>query len=582
MAGIHVLLDSLKGGNKLEKATTPKGKDVIVSPENAAEVFAAILSGSMNLNSNPKGQNSSLAGQDMEGTQSAGNSVQIPQKQSTKGNVLLGYGNFALPFLTQLMLQSDFPAGKEANSGSVVSQGTGGLLTADAQLTNAKAAMVDINSSLVNSGVVNSSEVPQVSDESLATTGMASPKPQGENTGITELDKYRLVISQLLEVLSGEITSPQGNPLNLGTGTEALSQDVTKLFQGDNLITQALSLEGDKARQAGGSAISNSAVAKVLSPLKGFSTNSLNLDVAKSVQGDKAQGLLAGLPKEITALASKEDTLSSGITGIEALSQDILKVVRDWKMLTSDLKGTKSLLDALGPGIKGDIVPTVQGSSDSPVKQLKGTDVDQVATQAQVKDTVFPTNVRLKPEKMDFHASQFPEQPHAVNDAQNQNASTAIGVASNTVVANVASGKTVAIPVWEQISTGFREQILNRHQELKELDIQLHPAELGKVQINLRWENGLVHLQVQASEAATGTILQNQLSDLRHTLTDQGVNCGTLQMGQGGDQRQNQRGDESRKMFNQNSNSNADEELIPDTSPFLGGQDEINRINVTA
>ena len=572
MAGINVLLDSLKGGNKLEKTTTPKGKDVIDSPDDAAGVFAAMLSGSMNLNASPKGQNSSVAGQDMGGTQSV--------------------GNFALPFLTQVMLQSDFPAGKEANSGSVVSQGTENSSTAISSLINAPVVTGN------NFAMAMLKLVSLASDEVSTLKGMSAQKPQGDNPGIAELDKYRQVISDLLVALSGEITDPslKGDATSLkGAKTIDLSQNMAKIVQGwmtvadkepknANLNTlsgnvtsgqvQAKGEEGARVLQGGNEARANSSSTQIIDglealireirestatspkvnplssessgpvdthqdvakPVQGdiIRTQAPSQDADKSVQGDKALELFSGLSKEIAALASKEDTVSLGSNGIKALNEDVLKAVQDRKMLTSDLKGSKSLLG-----------PTLQGRSDSTVKESS-------------------------------------EQPQAVNDVQNQNSSIAIGVASNTVVANVVSGKTVAIPVWEQISTGFREQILNRNQELKELDIQLHPAELGKVQINLRWENGLVHLQVQASEATTGQILQHQLSDLRHTLTDQGVNCGTLQMGQGGDQRQNHRGDDPQKMFNQSSNSNADEELTLGIKPVLGGQDEINRINVTA
>jgi flagellar hook-length control protein FliK len=169
-----------------------------------------------------------------------------------------------------------------------------------------------------------------------------------------------------------------------------------------------------------------------------------------------------------------------------------------------------------------------------------------------------------------------------VKDVQSPNSSAGIGIASNLVAANVAGGKTIAIPVYEQISAVFREQTMNKSQDLKQLDIQLHPADLGKIQIGMRWENGQVHLVVQASEAATGQLLQNQLSELRQNLMNQGVNCGSLQMGQGGERQQQSQGDESRRAFNQNTHSNENEDIITFINPLSLEQDGSNRINVTA
>jgi flagellar hook-length control protein FliK len=166
--------------------------------------------------------------------------------------------------------------------------------------------------------------------------------------------------------------------------------------------------------------------------------------------------------------------------------------------------------------------------------------------------------------------------------AINQNSNIGIGLANNILATNDVDGKSAAIPVFAQIATAFRGQVLNGHQAMKELDIQLHPAELGKIQIAMRWENGQVHMQVQASEAATGHLLQNQLSDLRHALTDQGINCGMLQMGQDREQQKNPHGDTSQSKLNQDSLPNEDENTIPVFNQLALGEDGLNLINVTA
>jgi Flagellar hook-length control protein len=626
VAGINVLSDSLKGGNKLEKTSAQKGKDVEDSPGNAADIFAAILSGSMNFNVQPKGQDSSIAGPDMEGTQSAGDSQQQPQKSGPQGNSPMGYGKFAIPFLTQFMLQRGIPAGKEANSGNVVDQGTG-LLTTNSQLTNAIVGFADKSSSLANSGVVNFGEVPQASDESLGATGMVAPNSQGGNPAITELDKYRQVIAGLLEALSGEISSPQGNLLKLGNGTKTFNQDanVMKLFQGEgsSLISQMLSQEENKEPQTGSVPDFSALMAKVMNLV-----NSLSSEIAPETHGQDAtkksslgdspisqmlsqegnKELHTGSVPDFSALMAKVVTLVNSLSteiAPETLDQDATQKLSLGDSLTSQtlsLEGGKQIqaegkvisesakpamslsqqensLSSESAGVKmvrDDSVPPVQKNTESSIKQLK----ENVTGQAAIKAKDFELSTRQRPEKMD--SQSVSAEPKAVSDEQKQNAAAAAGIVGNTILSNVTSGKTAALPVWEQISAAFHSQIMNRNQELKELDIQLHPAELGKVHINLRWENGMVHLQVQASEASTGQVLQNHLTELRQNLTEQGVSCGTLQMGQGGHQQPSGQGDESRKTFTHYKESSVDDEPIPSNETIFGGKDEVSRINVTA
>ncbi|TGE32635.1 flagellar hook-length control protein FliK [Desulfosporosinus sp. Sb-LF] len=505
MAGIHVLLDSLQGGNKSEKATTPRGKDVIDSSGNAAEIFAAMLSGSMNLNANPKGQSSSIAGQDLEGMQCVDDSSQKPQNLSAQGNVLLGYGNYALPFITQPMLQSDLPAGKEANSGDVVGQGAGGLATADTSLTNAPI----VSGNNLELAMLNL--VSQAADDS-AQSGMTTPIPEGDNPGIAELDKYRQVIADLLVALSGEITdtSLKGTPSSSeNLGTKDLSQDMAKIVSTNQ---------------------------KGIQPLLDV------LTTGQSIVNPELNAKIATLLAALKAPQRVNETLQA--------------------------EG-----DMIEPMFKGHL----EASMNKP--KVMGNALEPAVTVA--KDTAIHISPQLKSSEVDQGDPVQPSESSTVKDVQNQNSNLGIGVASNIVAPNVADGKTV-IPVWEQISTVLREQVKNRSQDLKQLDIQLHPADLGKIQINLRWENGQVHLQVQASEAATGQVLQNQLPDLRQALTSQGVNCGMLQMGQGGERQKNPHGDSSQRAFEQNSDLDEDEDPISVTSYPSLGQDEINRINVKA
>ncbi|MCL1853367.1 MAG: flagellar hook-length control protein FliK [Peptococcaceae bacterium] len=92
-----------------------------------------------------------------------------------------------------------------------------------------------------------------------------------------------------------------------------------------------------------------------------------------------------------------------------------------------------------------------------------------------------------------------------------------------------------------------------------EMTMSLHPQELGKLDISLRMENGQLHVVIKASELGTGQFLQNQMQDLRQSLSDAGINCGDLQM-DFGDQAEGQAFEEALRDGNnnlQNDNSEA-------------------------
>jgi flagellar hook-length control protein FliK len=459
LAGIYVLSDTLKANSKLKKAPTLKEIDMTDSSENATASFAAMLSGSIKQNPDSKGQYSAKVGlgPDIEKKQSTDDSVQSAQDSNGLGS-LLAYGSFVLPLFTQPMYQGDLPAGKEANSG-------------------------------------NDNEV-------TVQSGMTAQKTQGDNPGITELDKYRQVIGNLLGALSGEITNTSGKGISSNTeswGTKDLSQDIAKVVQG-------------------------------------WST-----------------------------LSDNEANSSQASTGQKEIQSTNVLTIAPSTIASSTIKPLEKPLN------EKDLTP------------LKA--LNPILNQ-EVEDAKMPQGVLNK----EIHKGELTRSTElsVTKVVQNQSSSVGIeggvgiGVPSNIVASNVAEGKTTAVPVWEQISTVLREHVINKSQDLKQLDIQLHPADLGKIQIDLRWENGQVHLQVQASQASTSQLLQDHLSDLRQALSNQGVNCGMLQMGQGGARQQSSHGDESRRTFNQNIHLDKDEDLSSDTTSLSMGLPGINRINLTA
>lgn len=102
-----------------------------------------------------------------------------------------------------------------------------------------------------------------------------------------------------------------------------------------------------------------------------------------------------------------------------------------------------------------------------------------------------------------------------------------------TPIADRTAVTTELIPmasarIWDQVMGLLKRQ---DYSQVKELTIQLHPAELGKVNFSVRMENGQVHLVINASDSSTANFLQNSLAELRNNLSQSGVDCGTLEMG---------------------------------------------------
>lgn len=555
MAEIKALSDTLKSGNELEKTKTVKGKNV-ADPESAASLFAAMLSGSMYVNSNadPKGQIVSVAGQESEGKQNFGNPVQGVQKSNGQGN-MPGYGNLFLSFVTKPMLESHLSVGKEANSEVVMGQGnenssTANLSSGDPSVISGKDPRLAILDSvfLASGGVAAQSGMTMPTPTPMPTPMMTpTPQPQGDVPVMAELDEYRQVIADLLNSLSGEITNTSlkgTSSSSESTGTQDISHVIANILQGwtTGEIPEALQVES--ATQTGSSSVLNS--------LKEFAGES----VVPFAEGN---------------------SISSEIIGEKESSQDIRKILQSWMSLKETVKNT------MDKPLEGQEV----NEAESP-QRVKGNVIEPAVTAA--KSTDVPLNSQQRSTEGGFQESSTTPKnvqsqfsgPSTEGDLQNPNSNLGVGVTSNILAPNVADGKTMVLPVWKQIASVFQEQVINRRQALKELDIQLHPADLGKIQIAMRWENGQLHLQLQATEAGTAQLLQNQLLDLRHTLTSQGVNCGMMQMGQGGEQQNHSRGDESQRTFKQSSDLNEDEDLSPVTTNLSIRDDEINRVNVTA
>ncbi|AFM42685.1 flagellar hook-length control protein [Desulfosporosinus acidiphilus SJ4] len=531
MSNINVLSEIPTGGSKVGKTSPLKGKTSTDNSGSAAGSFTEVLNGQVQGKSgtDSKGQ-SSAASHTTQGKQTTENSDSSSQTTNGQGT-MMGLDNLAFPFFAQLMLQNELPAGKEANSGDDVSQGVEKSLT----VNSASAS----NSSLLGGKTLELALLnllSQSSDEVSSQLGKTVVKSQGNNPIISELDKYKQVIPDLLEKLSGEITdtSAMGTSINSGkSDSMSFSQTMAKIIQG------WLEVPNEGTNQKG-----------IQTVVEGSALGSGK----SSSDQDSASILQAALNSLIT---EKDEEVKEPV--LSAKVYDSMSGEDKNSPVLSAKAFLKSALDSL-------LSSTDEGLKDNAAAGLK--DI------AKVQDVLKQTLVNEEGQKSSV--------PSEEKDVQNLNPSLNMGLVNNTAAANITDVKTAATPVWQQIATVISGQVMNKPQDLKQLDIQLHPEDLGKIQIDLRWENGQLHLQVQASQGATGQLLQNQLPDLRQALLNQGINCGMLQMGLGGEGQKNPQGNGSSQTRQQNTNAAGDEDPIPALNIPSLEEDGISQINVTA
>lgn len=67
-----------------------------------------------------------------------------------------------------------------------------------------------------------------------------------------------------------------------------------------------------------------------------------------------------------------------------------------------------------------------------------------------------------------------------------------------------------------------------------ELTIELRPATLGRVQLEVTLEDGVLHVRVHADDPASRRLLGQSLGDLRSALADAGISTGNLDVGDPG------------------------------------------------
>ena len=128
---------------------------------------------------------------------------------------------------------------------------------------------------------------------------------------------------------------------------------------------------------------------------------------------------------------------------------------------------------------------------------------------------------------------------------------TAASAPTSAAAANAVAGaggaqgsaQTAAVDSTDEASTTARsapvaEQVLDAVLPMRDhadgdynVKLELHPADLGRVELTVELHDGVLSVHMQADSAATRDVLQHQLAKLRDMLQERGVRTGSLDVG---------------------------------------------------
>lgn len=406
-------------------------------------------------------------------------------------------------------------------------------------------------------------------------SGMMQEQPQGKNSPLSELDLYKGIISELLKDMSGEIKDKSPiNPENLNTSAqnksllasqrmnsglftafvdEKLSQSQSQQLQKSqsasesvmNTIPSDTSSQGDNILPGNGlSQDVNVGKPKVDSDFKTFSQSLI----------PSSQGELAGIEQQsiVNSDLDKKNTREGNFFA-RHLGQENQESILQQKQEATQIIGSKNKAIDLAQlsSQKGVMTKGALQENKGQSTRLTG---DEIKTQ----DSVIASAGISSQAKEDIQL-----QPKVENKAE--------------------------LPIWAQLARDIHDKAFQARPHIRELDIQLHPAELGQVKLSLKWEDGQVHLRMTASESGTGQMLRSNLAELRDNLSQLGIQCGMLEMGLGDQQKnnRNQQGQDSSTHVRTTREESQEVQSLQELD-ILGGtglheSKEINnRINVTA
>lgn len=443
-------------------------------------------------------------------------------------------------------LQSSDPAGKEANSGQTGIQGLEGMLGSLRTIAGFNLGSVSGQDQQGSDALMKaiSPEIMTLLSKNIlqgdvADSGIGSGQLQGEKSPLTELDQYRVLITNLLQDMSGEISKVSMKPTDL----QGL---LTQLNQGLNLNTSSMNV--DQFNPIGMKSSVQTTLGQIVEDLL---TQNTALLQRQPILTQPESNLLA-MSQEQRANVAQIANLSDIRTGLQGGRSDQIKEsAQNSKIMAiqnneitqgvttgSNLNNEKAIVQ---------VMPSINRNLIKDFNTLQNISLAQTQNSSQPEG--LPTGNHLLQMNIQTETGQNGTGNEKNNLSGNVNTtnskdSGAEGTNStlgNFNLANLTLGSTPDVgnktgvfpnlPIWQQVAQELQNKVLHQLPTVRELNIQLHPAELGQISISLTWNNGQVHMHMLASESATGQILQNSFPELREALSQSGVQCGMMQMG---------------------------------------------------
>lgn len=509
-------------------------------------------------------------------------------------------------------LQSSDPAGKEANSGHTGIQGLEGMLgslRAIAGLNLGSASGIDQQASDSMMKAIGPELFTLLSpnnlQEDVTDAGIGSGQLQGGKSPLTELDQYRVIITQLLKDMSGEISKVSTKPAEI----QGL---LTQLSQGLNLNTFGIGLENSQN-------VLSTSLLPILTQPESNPLVVFQEQVASVAQLANPSNIRSGQVQ--ATLGSLQSTLQSQ----PYLTQPELNpsaVLQEQVASSVQIANSSDIQTGLQSHPSEKIITGSNSNNETAVVQTMPLNIKLTQklnlnqnislgqTQNSSQPDGLPTGNYLLQMTIQTEEGQSgtgnPKDDLSGNGSITNSKDTGTegtnSILGNSNLANLTlnsapavgnkTGASPSLPVWQQVAQELQAKVLHQLPTVRELNIQLHPAELGQISISLTLDKGQVHMHMLASEAATGQMLKNNFPELREALSQSGVQSGMMQMGLS-DSNQNFNQGRNQTFSSQINNQSKQEsdssikldDVRLDGSSIKGldqGISQGNRINVTA
>lgn len=483
--------------------------------------------------------------------------------------------------------QSNEPAGKEANSGRKAILGLDGLQALigtiqgygnpqevlaekvqGKQVQTLETVLAQIGNWQREAGP----SIPLGNMEDVYRAGMPTEQPRGKNSPPSELDLYKGVISELLKELSGEIKEKtQIYP-------EALNASAQQ-----KLVLAAQRINSGLFTQVTDDTQFKSVSESIINPMLRGATNQEDVVLPEKgpLQDATLEKLKADTNRNINTNTNTDTNSelikqSSQTEIARANQQSATRLVSEQRVTPENNIGVR-----LGQENPASVVLQKQESAHSKPSPNEVRGSVQLSTQ----EGALPKEAL---QEKGTSSQGFSLVETKAQDSVTEGAGI-LSQAKENVQSYAKVENKAELPIWTQVARDIQEKAFQARPNIRELDIQLRPAELGQIRLSLRWEDGQVHLRMTASELGTGQMLQSNLSELRENLTQMGIQCGMLEMGLG-DQQKNFREQQGQEALTQARGNREESQKIQsnhevDTlsgSGLLQSKEAGNRINVTA